>query len=311
MKRPALACAAIIAAWSAGALRAQLPQAAPSQPARFVSSSTDLVVVPVVVTDRKDRFVAGLSQDRFALFDNGRPQPVALFTAEDTPVTVGLVIDDSSSMLSKLADLKAAALAFSRSSNPHDELFAVAFNDTVTDGLGGMMLAASDLPALEHALDELRPSGQTTLYDGISTSLRHAASGTRPRKVLILISDGGDNASVATLKEVLAFARASDVTIYTIGLFDAYDPDSNPGVLKSLAEATGGERFLPRSSALLRDACEHIAREIRSGYTIAYVPPDRDGAYHRIRVDVKTDGSRRVSVRTRPGYFAATPMAGR
>jgi Ca-activated chloride channel homolog len=304
--RPALMFAAIVVAWSAGALCAQDP---PVAPARFVSASADLVVVPVVVTDRKDRFVAGLSQDQFALFDNGRPQPVALFTAEDTPVTVGLVIDSSGSMRPRLADVRAAALAFSHSSNPHDELFAVAFNDSVIDGLGGSMLLVSDHPALERALDELTPIGRTALYDGISASLRHVASGTRPRKVLILISDGGDNASAATLKEVLASARASNVTIYTIGLFDADDPDTNPGVLKSLAEATGGERFLPRSPSLLRGACEHIAREIRSGYTIAYVPPDRDGAYHRIRVDVKTGG--RVSVRTRPGYVAATPVASR
>ena len=93
--------------------------------------------------------------------------------------------------------------------------------------------------------------------------------------------------------------------MYTIGLFDADDADRNPGVLKSLARTTGGERFLPNTPARLLQACQHIAREIRSGYTIGYVPPDRDGTYHRVRVDVRPPDGRRISVRTRPGYFAA------
>ena len=128
----------------------------------------------------------------------------------------------------------------------------------------------------------------------------------------MLISDGGDNASTATLNDVLALARASNVTIYTVGLFDAQDDrDQNPGVLKSLAQATGGERFLPTSPERLVDACAHIAREIRSGYTIGYVPPDRDGAYHRVRVDATAAGGRRLTVRTRPGYVAASPTTHR
>ena len=104
--------------------------------------------------------------------------------------------------------------------------------------------------------------------------------------MLVVISDGGDNASRATLDQVLARARDSNAAIYTIGIFDADDIDKNPGVLKSLARATGGERFLPQSPGELVQACERIAREIRSGYTIGYVPPDRDGAFHRVRVEV-------------------------
>jgi Ca-activated chloride channel homolog len=118
-----------------------------------------------------------------------------------------------------------------------------------------------------------------------------------------VISDGGDNASHATLDRVLARARASNATIYTIGVFDRDDPDRNPGVLKTLARTTGGERFLPESGGPLISACERIAREIRSGYTIGYAPPDRDGAYHRLRVQVDA-GDRRLEIRTRPGYFA-------
>jgi VWFA-related protein len=300
-------CHALCALLAAIALSRAYGQQPAADPARFVSSASELVVVPVVVTDRRDRFVANLSSDRFAVYDNGRRQDVALFTNEDTPVTIGLVIDESRSMSPKLGEVIAAALAFARSSNPHDELFAVAFNDSVQDAVGGMLTAA-DTAALEKALSSLVPAGRTSLYDAVAVGLDRLARATRPRKVLVVISDGGDNASRASLKDVLARARAANVTIYTIGLFDDVDADRNPGVLKTLAHTTGGERFLPDSPGRMLQACERIAREIRSGYTIGFVPPDRDGAYHRVTVDVKTPDGGRVSVRTRPGYVAAGPV---
>jgi VWFA-related protein len=303
--------ALIALAASGGALRAQSNQPPAGDRGRFVSSSTELVVLPVVVTDRQDRFVADLPRERFVVLDNGRPQTIALFTNEDTPVTVGLVIDDSRSMSPKLAEVIAAAAAFARSSNPQDELFAMAFNDTVQEQIGGRTLPVGDPEGLEKALRALVPQGRTALYDALVAALERSTQATRPRRVLILISDGGDNASAATLKDVLARARQSNVTIYTIGLFDADDEDRNPGVLKSLAQATGGGRFLPDSPSRLMQACQHIAREIRSGYTIGYVPPDRDGAYHRVRVEVRPPDGRRISVRTRPGYFAASPITRR
>jgi Ca-activated chloride channel family protein len=119
---------------------------------------------------------------------------------------------------------------------------------------------------------------------------------------MVLVSDGGDNASSTTFDEVLARARRSDVTIYTIGLFDEGSRDTNPGVLKKLADATGGQRFLPASPGYLLQACRQIAREIRTSYTLGYVPTARDGTYHRLRVMLgdKSTGA----VRTRPGYFA-------
>jgi VWFA-related protein len=164
---------------------------------------------------------------------------------------------------------------------------------------------AGDLGAFGSALASLRPDGRTALYDALTEGLDHLALGTRPRKVLVVISDGGDNASEATLERVLLRARGSNAVIYTIGIFDDEDLDRNPGVLKSLARTTGGERFLPHSPGDLLQVCERIAREIRSGYTIGYVPPDRDGAYHRVRVEIEPSPSRRPTVRTRPGYFAA------
>ena len=272
----------------------------------FKSGSSELVVLPVVVTDKQGRYVSDLPGDKFSVFDNGRRVPVELFTNEDTPVTVGLVIDASGSMRPKIGEVVAAALRFARLSNPQDELFAVRFNDDVQDLMPvPPFLLASDLAGLEAAVNSIHPDGRTALYDGLMDGLDHLTQGTRARKVLVVISDGGDNASEAKLETVLARARDSNAAIYTIGIFDQDDMDKNPGVLKSLAQTTGGERFLPRSPGDLLTACERIAREIRSGYTIGYVPPARDGAYHRVRVEIDPTSARRLNVRTRPGYFAA------
>jgi Ca-activated chloride channel family protein len=278
----------------------------PQAPASFKSGSSELVVLPVVVTDKQGRYVSDLDRDRFTVFDNGRRIPIELFSNEDTPLTVGLIIDASGSMRQKIGEVISASIAFARSSNPDDELFAIRFNDDVRDVVRDRrFLLAGDLVALGSALGAMRPEGRTALYDALVAGLEHLARGSRSRKALVVVSDGGDNASEATLDGVLARARESNAAIYTIGLFDDDDLDKNPGVLKSLARATGGERFLPRSPGELLQTCVRIAREIRSGYTIGYVPPDRDGAYHRIRVNVQPAPSQKVNVRTRPGYFAA------
>jgi Ca-activated chloride channel family protein len=276
----------------------------PQEPT-FHSASSELVVLPVTVTDKHGQLVTDLSRDRFSVFDNGRRQDVSLFSSEDTPVTIGLIVDNSASMRPKLGEVIAATLAFANASNPNDELFTLVFDDDVRDPLANRSISTTDTAALQAAFSTLRPDGRTALYDGLIAGLTRAAAGAQARKVLVLISDGGDNASHATQSEVLAKARAANVTIYTIGVFDQNDEDANPGILKALAEATGGERFLPHSAGPLIGACAHIAREIRSGYTIGYVPPDRDGAFHRVRVQVDADSGRKLTIRTRPGYFAA------
>jgi Ca-activated chloride channel family protein len=277
-------------------------------PPSFVSSAAELVVLPVAVSDKHGNFVPDLPRDRFMVYDNGRSQTVTLFSNDDTPVTVGLVIDSSGSMGPRLPEVIIAAVTFARLSNPQDELFTVAFNDTVRDRGTERAVSAADAPALESDLRSLRAEGRTALYDGLIAALDRVERGTRPRKALVLISDGGDNASRSTLDDVLKQAQRSSVTIFTIGLFGDDDLDRNPGVLKSIARSTGGARFLPPAgspAALLR-ACERIARELRSGYTIGYVPPDRDGRYHRVRVEVTSINRRgRLETRTRPGYFAA------
>jgi Ca-activated chloride channel homolog len=278
------------------------------QAPHFQSASNDLVVVSAAVLDNEGGFVEGLDLGRFAIFDDGKRQPIDLFSHEDIPVSVGVIIDNSASMGPKIGEVVAATLAFARSSHPEDELFTLAFNDRVQEAHEALknlaFLPASDFAALERAVSSLRPEGRTALYDAVMAGLDRLDEGSRSRKVLIVMSDGGDNASRATLDQVLDRARRSGATVYTIGLFEPGDPDANPGVLKALARATGGERYLPRSAGPLLLACKQIARDIRSGYTIAFEPSKRDGRYHHIQVQVARANGRRLSVRTRPGYFA-------
>jgi VWFA-related protein len=257
------------------------------------------------VTDRQRQFVPDLPEQRFIVLDNGRRQPVAFFSNEDTPVSIALVIDSSSSMRGKLADVVAASLVLARSSNPSDELVVIEFNDTVRDALNGRSITAADVPELHAALNTLQPGGRTALYDGILDGMEHLEKSRLPRKVIVLVSDGGDNASEATLESALKRARDSSVTIFTIGLADKSDPDRNDRVLNRLAKTTGGEAFTPESAGPLVSACMRIARAIRSGYTIAFVPPERDGAYHRVRVSIDGPDTKRLEVHTRDGYYAA------
>jgi VWFA-related protein len=289
-------------------LSAQQPTSSPdSQPPVYKSHSSELVVLPVTVTDDDGRLVTDLSKADFTVFDEGRRQDIAAFSNEDVPVSIALVIDDSGSMRQKLGEVVAATLSFARWSHPEDELLVIEFNDVVRDALGGRQLTTADVPELARALHTLQPEGQTAVYDALMDAMDHLGAATHERRVIVLISDGADNASRATLDDVLERAKRSNVTIYAVGLFDdeSRGSDRNPGVLKRLAETTGGARFLPKSPGPLLTACRQIAEEIRNSYTIGYVPPDRDGRFHRLHVEVTAPDRRGLKVRTRPGYVAA------
>jgi VWFA-related protein len=263
-------------------------------------------VLPVTVTDDDGALVSDVPRQAFTVFDEGRRQEITAFSNEDIPVSIAVVIDDSGSMQPKLGEVIAATLTFARNSHPEDELQVIEFNDHVRAALDGRSITAADAALLEEALHTLRPEGQTALYDAVMEGLTRLEDSERQRRVLVLVSDGGDNASRATLDDVLERAQRANVTIYAIGLYDENARDRNPGVLQRLAERTGGRRFLPKSPGPLMTACAQIAREIRNSYTIGFVPPDRDGRFHRLRVTVSEAGGRSLKVRTRPGYVAAS-----
>jgi len=291
--------------------RAQEPASAPIRPGDeyTIKVNVDVVVLRATAQDRKNIFVSGLNQDDFQVYEDGVRQTIKYFSHEDVPVTVGLVVDNSGSMKSKRHEVIAAALAFARSSNPQDQMFVVNFNEKVSFGLPGN-IAFTDQPAqLQVALSRVAADGETALYDAVAIALEHLKQGNRDKKVLVVVSDGGDNASKHKLSEIMAMVGQPGVIIYTIGIFDDQDADRNPGVLKRLAKETGGESFLPESLADVTPICERIARDIRNQYTIAYVPTNRkrDGTYRVIQVKATAPG-RHLSVRTRTGYFAPSAL---
>ena len=274
------------------------------QPPRATfSSSADLVVLHVTVVDRKAGFVAGLPREAFTVYENGRPQRLAFFRNEDSPVTVGLVIDSSSSMARKRDAALAAGLAFAQSSHPEDQFFTVHFNERVWFGLPPSQPFTRDLAAFRGALQRTEARGRTAFFDALALGLAHVERGDAQKKVLIVLSDGGDNASTRRFADVLDAARRSDTVIYTIGMADQYDDDADPGALKELARATGAEAYFPKDTRDLTRLLEQIARDIRSGYTLGYTAESRAPGFQEVRVDVAAPDNRPLSVRARSGYM--------
>jgi Ca-activated chloride channel family protein len=286
----------------------QNSHAAPTHQEGFtIRTSVDLVVLRATVRDRKGAPVAGLSKDDFQVYENNISQQIESFSHEDVPVTVGLVIDNSGSMRSKRTDVINAALAFARSSNPEDQVFVVNFNEHVSMGLPGNVPFTGDQQQLVTALSRNKADGRTALYDAVAVALEQLKKGKWDKKVLIVISDGGDNASKQKLAEILSRVNQSSAILYTMGIFDANDDDRNPGVLKQLSRISGGESFFPESLGEILPICQQIAHDIRNQYTITYAPSNRkpDGSYRAIEVKARKTSSRgRLSVRTRPGYSA-------
>ena len=280
-------------------------QRAPSSESFRISVDVALVVLHATVTDRQGGFVSDVGEQGFEVYEDGVPQRIRLFRNEDIPVTVGLVVDHSSTMRPKLTEVSTAARTFVRSSNPEDEIFVVNFNETVSLGLPGTIRFTHSTAELQTAIGTAPAGGQTALYDAIAKALEELQAGSRDKKVLIVVSDGGDNASKRSLDQVMKLAAQSSAVIYTVGLFDENDPDRNPGVLKRLAQATGGEAFLPGQLSEVVAICERIARDIRHQYTIGYVPLKLTpgGAYRAIRVLARANGHDKLSVRTRTGYI--------
>lgn len=307
--------AALVMLLAAGSFVAAQVQASgasrPDQDAFRLSVDVSLVVLQATVQDHAGHVVSDLTLPDFEVFEDGHPQSIRLFRHDDTPVTVGLVIDHSSSMNQKLPEVTAGAQAFVHLSNPHDQMFVVNFNEKVSLGLPPGMAFSDSVEELTGAIWGARAVGTTALYDAIVEALQRLQKGTSDKKVLLVISDGNDNASKAHLDLVLKMAEQSSAMIYTIGLFDPDDPDANPKVLRRLAQETGGQAFFPAEHMETVEICERIARDIRDQYTIGYssLSDKRDGTYHKVRLTARAKANGKLSVRTRAGYSAGTVLA--
>jgi len=274
-----------------------------------ISVDVDLVVLHATVSDSHDHLVTDLQEQNFEVYEDGIRQQISLFRHEDVPVAVGLVVDHSASMRRKLPDVSAAARTFVHSSNPQDQMFVINFNENVSLGLPGTVRFSNSGTELERAILNAPAGGKTALYDAVVEALGRVKQSPLNKKVLIVISDGGDNASAHTLAQVTNLAEQSSAIIYTMGIFDEEDADRNPRVLRRLARATGGKAFFPGRTSEVVDICERIAHDIRHQYTIGYAPtnPTRNGGYRSVRVAAQASGHGKLMVRTRTGYLAQAP----
>lgn len=273
------------------------------------SVGSELVVLHVTVKDRRGAYVSGLPQEAFSVVEDGRAQTVRFFTDSDTPVTVGVLVDSSASMHANRGLVIAGATSFAEASNPGDEIFALAFNDDVHPVLSPNAPFTDDSAVLHAGLERsVTARGRTALYDAIVAGLRYLARGTAERKVLVLLSDGGDNASRVTSDDAVRQAQASNAVIYTIALVVPGSRDANPALLRELAQASGGESFRPRAPREITEALNQIAHHVHHTYTVGYTStnPAHDGAFRRVRVVVTAPPGRPLVVRSRAGYVAGT-----
>jgi Ca-activated chloride channel family protein len=278
-----------------------------------IRSEVSLVVLHVTVADPSGQFVSGLTQGNFNVFEDKVEQKISFFSSRDIPVTMGLVIDNSGSMAEKRDQVNAAALAFVHSSNPQDEAFVVNFNDEYYLDTEGDF--TSDSQNLSDALSRIETHGSTALYDAVIGSLDHLKKGHKDKRVLLLVTDGDDDASTNTLETTLKIAEQSDAAIYAIGVFSEDDRQHDKHmvrhstrVLTELAEATGGAAYFPGDLSQVTPICEQVAQEIRSQYSIGYYPSNtsKDGTFRAVQVQLTGPPKERgkLSVRTRSGYYA-------
>ena len=272
-----------------------------------LKTEVKLVLVPVSVTDPKDRLVTGLRAENFQLFEGKKAQEIRHFSSEDVPVSVGIILDASGSMRSKMSRVREAVLQFCQESNPQDEFFMVVFSDQPR-------LATDFTTAPEDLQKDLlytQPKGRTALLDAIYMGLSKMRAAKYGKKALLIISDGGDNHSRYSEKEITSAAKESDVTIYGVGTFDRYVPTleekNGPALLAAIAEPTGGRAFTLENEMELPAVARHIGRELRTQYVIGYRPEDmpRDGKWHKIQVKLRLPKKLAfLRARARTGYYA-------
>jgi Ca-activated chloride channel family protein len=283
---------------------------AQDQPQASFKSSTNLVVIPVSVTDSSNRFVLGLQKEDFQLFEDGVEQTIAHFSGEDAPLSVGLAFDESGSMDLKLRRSRDAAAQFLKTMNGDDEAFLVEFNEKVKVSVP----FTSKPQEIETALTNSQPGGLTAMLDAVDVALREMKKAKNPRKAIVVVSDGGDNSSHYTSSQIEALVREADVEIYAMGVFEQTfrlglpnEEVSGPKLLSEIATQTGGRAFAATLSSDLPAVAARIAIELRNQYVLAYYPQNqiRDGKYHKVELKLaQPKGISAVKAHWRTGYYA-------
>jgi VWFA-related protein len=275
----------------------------PDQQPYTISDNVDIVLLDVAVKNDAGGYVSNLARENFRVFDDGQQRPITHFSKVDDPVTVGLVVDDSGSMRNKRPYVILAGLAFAKQSNSRDQFFVVNFNNAIEPGLPAGVPFTNKLQQVRAALYFGMPQGQTALYDAIAYSLQHLEQSRLEKRTLIVVSDGKDNVSKLKFPALLKIIEASRATIYTIGIYDPDDYDTNPQVLREIAHVSGGEFFQPRNLNEVMPIFTKISEDVRNRYTIGYVP-DEVHDKRRLRTIKLTaeENGHRLRVRTRKSY---------
>ncbi|HXE62742.1 MAG TPA: VWA domain-containing protein [Bryobacteraceae bacterium] len=281
-------------------------------PRAIIRSDVEVVLVPVTVTDPMNRFVTGLDQDAFEVYEDKVKQKIVSFGSEDAPLSVGIVFDTSASMGNKLERSRLSVAEFFKTANPEDEAFLVEFNDRPQL----VVPLTHNLEEIQNRLTFTQSKGRTALLDGVYLALQTMKKARNPRKALIVISDGGDNSSRYTATEVRNLVREADVQIYGIGIYESgaargRTPEelSGPEMLRDLSEPTGGRHFVVDNLADLPDVAAKIGIELRNQYVVGYSPSNeaRDGKYRKIQVKlIQPRGLPTLHAFWRTGRFAPT-----
>jgi Ca-activated chloride channel homolog len=266
-------------------------------------AGTELVVLHTTVVDKDDHVITDLTQDDFKVFEDDVPQQIVRFVREDVPVSLGMLVDNSGSMRDKRQTVNVAALDFVKASNPDDEVFIVNFNDEPF--LDSPFTKSQE--QLQDALQRIDSRSGTALYDATSSSLDYLQEeGKHDKKVLLIISDGEDNASRGTLEKLVRRLQETDTIIYAVGLLSEEDPRSAKRAqqaIRHITRATGGAAYFPESTDDVHELTQQIAHAIRNQYIIMYKPDEnKQPGFRRVRVDL-VGKARKYDVRHRPGYF--------
>jgi Ca-activated chloride channel homolog len=272
-----------------------------------IRTHAELVLVPVTVTDPMNRVVVGLEQGNFQLFEGKQSQEIRHFSREDAPVSLGVILDVSGSMASKIERAREAVLKLLEASNPQDEFFLITFSDTPHV----VQTFTHTIGEMQEQLLLVRPKGQTALLDALYLGLNKMQEAKYARKALLLISDGGDNHSRYTEKEVKSRIKESDVLVYSVGVFDREFPTREerlgPELLTEISEVTGGRCYTLENPNYLPTITRNIGLELRNQYVLAYSPnkSKNDGKWRKINVKLTQLPKRapQLYVHARTGYY--------
>jgi len=267
------------------------------------------VTLHATVVDERNRLITNLNKTDFAVFENNQPQQIKAFRHEDIPVAIGIVIDNSGSMREKREEVNKAAVNLVKASNPDDQVFVVNFSDEYFLD----QEFTSDIKKLQGALEHVESRGGTALYDAVIASADYLIKSPLQRKVLFVVTDGEDDASQTSLEQaVRRLQQENGPTVYAIGVLSQEKTRKAKRALEVIADRTGGIAFFPPTLAEVDEISGNIAHDIRNQYTITYTPtiPKTVGGYRTIHVDAHARPYKKLTVRTRSGYYPGQEQQG-